>query len=136
MDLLIVDDDCDFSDMLSDVLAEEGHQIRLARNGREGLESIRAHLPALILLDVEMPTLTGPEMAYQLFLANAANAKIPIVLTSAVTDLAQVARAIGTPYFLAKPYRLDAVLAMVERALAERTPPRPLSSPGVHAHHH
>ena len=75
-----------------------------------------------------MPELTGPEMAYQLFLANAANAKIPIVLTSAVSDLARVARAVGTPYFIAKPYRLDAVLAMVDRALEERIPPRPLTS--------
>src|SRR5277367_6317924 len=107
-DLLIVDDDCDFADLLADVLLAEGHQIRLARNGRDGLDAVLARAPAVILLDVEMPTLTGPEMAYTLFLANAANAKIPIVLTSAVSDLAQLAGVVGTPYFLAKPYRLDA----------------------------
>ena len=97
----------------------------MARDGREGLDAIRERAPALILLDVEMPKVTGPEMAYALFLANAANARIPIVLTSGVSDLAQLARQIGTPYFLAKPYRVDTVVAMVELALRERLPPCP-----------
>jgi signal transduction histidine kinase len=66
-DLLIVDDDEDTTAALADCLVSEGHQIRVARDGLEGLSHLHSGPVDLILLDVEMPRLTGPEMAYQLF---------------------------------------------------------------------
>lgn len=70
-DLLIVDDDADTTEALEDVLASEGHRIRVARDGVEGLASVRSGRPDVILLDVEMPRLTGPEMAYQMLVRDA-----------------------------------------------------------------
>jgi CheY-like chemotaxis protein len=122
--LLIVDDDEDTVSLLEDILASEGHRISVAHDGLQGLERLRSGVD-LILLDVEMPRLTGPGMAYQLFLRDAGDERIPIVLLSGVLDLPRVAAAVGTPYFLAKPYALAALLALIARALAERSPPRP-----------
>jgi FixJ family two-component response regulator len=48
-----------------------------------------------------------------------------VILLSGVMDLPLVAAEVGTPYYLAKPYRIDALLALVERALVERRAPRP-----------
>jgi CheY-like chemotaxis protein len=127
--LLIVDDDEDTVDILTEILLDEGHRILVARDGLQGLERLRSAPVDLILLDVEMPRLTGPGMAYQLFLRDAGDEKIPIVLVSGVLDLSRVADAVGTPYFLAKPYALAALLALIQRALAERTPPRPVLTP-------
>jgi DNA-binding NtrC family response regulator len=124
-DLLVVDDDLDLADMYSDILSWKGHAVRLARNGEEGLAQIRKAFPDLILCDVEMPLLTGPEMAYRMFLRDAGQEKIPILLTSGVRDLWSVAEQVGTPYFLAKPFTVERLLAMVERALTERTAPTP-----------
>lgn len=58
--LLIVDDDVDTGDLLADLLRDEGHDVQVARNGREGVAQLRARGPDLVLLDVEMPVLTGP----------------------------------------------------------------------------
>src|SRR5262249_55420102 len=66
--VLIVDDDFDAAEILADVLRSEGHEVELARNGHEGLATLAAKRPDVVLLDVEMPILTGPEMAYQAFL--------------------------------------------------------------------
>jgi CheY-like chemotaxis protein len=123
--LLIADDDSDLGDLLAEALADEGHQVRIARNGKEGLRLVTERQPDLVLLDVEMPVLDGPDMAYQLFLRNCGNEKIPIVLVSGLVDLPRAAAAVGTPYFLAKPYDVGAVVAIVDRALAERIPPLP-----------
>jgi CheY-like chemotaxis protein len=124
-DLLIVDDDEDTAAALADCLVSEGHQIRVARDGVEGLSRLHSGPVDLILLDVEMPRLTGPEMAYQLFLHDAGDEKIPIVLLSGKLDLARVAARVGTPYFLAKPYDLDELLAVIARACCERIAPSP-----------
>jgi CheY-like chemotaxis protein len=124
-DLLIVDDDVDTVEALVDLLDCYGHRIRTARDGVEGLARIRSGPVDLILLDVEMPRLTGPEMAYAMFLRDAGEEKIPIVLLSGKLDLPRVAAAVGTPYYLPKPYSVDALLALMARALDERTPPRP-----------
>src|SRR5262245_24033955 len=111
-DVLVVDDDNDVAEALSEVVQAEGHDVRIAHNGREGLEALSARCPDLILLDVEMPELTGPEMAYQLLVRDAGLEKIPIVLLSGILDLQAIARIVHTPYFLAKPYRLDDVLGL------------------------
>ena len=123
--LLIVDDDSDLADLLAEALRSEGHQVTVAYDGAEGLRLVSAQRPDLLLLDVEMPLVDGPEMAYQLLLRNCGQENIPIVLLSGVVDLPQVAARVGTPYFLAKPYDVEALLPLVDRALAERIPPRP-----------
>jgi DNA-binding response OmpR family regulator len=124
-DLLVVDDDPDLAELLAMFLVGAGHDVRIARNGEEGLERVQTRLPDLVLLDVEMPVLDGPSMAYRMLIADMGKEDVPILLLSAVIDLHLVARRVGTPYFLGKPYAFEALLPMVDRALAERTPPRP-----------
>jgi DNA-binding NtrC family response regulator len=126
-DLLIVDDDRDIAELLSDILTAIGHRVRLASNGLEGLARVEERKPDLVLLDVEMPLLTGPEMSYRMFVHDMGQEEIPVILLSGVVNLQEVAIAVGTPYSLAKPYDIDALLRLVERALVERTPPTPLA---------
>jgi DNA-binding NtrC family response regulator len=122
-DILVVDDDLDTAEALSDLLIMEGHQLRVARDGREGLECLDVRLPDVVLLDVEMPRLNGPQMAYEMFLLDTGREKIPVVLLSGKLDLREIAAAVGTRYFLGKPYSIDVVLALIARALDERAPP-------------
>lgn len=125
-DLLIVDDDEDTVEALSELLEEEGHHVRVAHDGIEGMARLSEGPTDAILLDVEMPRLTGPEMAYGLFLRDAGDEKIPIMLLSGKLDLRRVAALVGTPYYLTKPYDLAPLLTMLDRVLVERTPPHPL----------
>ena len=77
------------------------------------------------MLDVEMPILDGPGMAYQMFLDHLGLEFVPIILLSGVPELERIAEEVGTPYFLGEPYRYEQLLALVNRALSERTAPRP-----------
>jgi DNA-binding NtrC family response regulator len=122
-DLIVVEDDPAVSWTLTQILELEGHTVRMGGNGLEGLTLISARKPDLVLADIEMPILSGPEMAYRLFVANCGSELIPIVLLSGFPDLKLVAGQIGTPYYLAKPYSLEDLLNLVSRALKERTPP-------------
>lgn len=124
-DLLIVDDDMDMAELLGEALAHRGHQIRIAHDGEAGLRELAIRMPDAVLLDVEMPILDGPGMAYEMFIRNCGLEAIPIILLSGVVDLERIAARVGTPYFLGKPYALGAVRALCERALTERTPPTP-----------
>jgi CheY-like chemotaxis protein len=125
-DLLIVDDDEDVAAFLAEALAERGHLTRIARDGSEGLRELGIRMPDAILLDVEMPILDGPGMAYQMLLRDCGLENIPIVLLSGIVGLEHLAARVGTPYFLGKPYKMNVVLALSERALVERRPPSPV----------
>jgi CheY-like chemotaxis protein len=122
---LIVDDDPDLADLLAEVLRAKGHECEVAHDGREGLARVRSATPDLVLVDVEMPILNGPDMAYQMFLRNCGDERIPVVLISGIVGLPDIAAAVGTPYFLAKPYTVSSVLHLVARALEERRLPHP-----------
>jgi CheY-like chemotaxis protein len=123
--LLIVDDDQDMADLLSELLRSEGHEVRVAHDGAEGLAAVHGRAPDVILADVEMPVLTGPEMARAMLVHDLGLEKIPIVLASGVLDLPAVAAAVGTPYYLAKPYSIDALSRLLARVLEERQAPYP-----------
>ena len=124
-DLLIVEDDEDVRWMLEQLLLVRGHTVRTAADGEAGLLALREHPPELVLLDVEMPVLDGPSMAYRMFVHNLGLENIPVVLMSGVFDLPGVAARVGTPYFIAKPFDIAKMMALIERVLVERALPRP-----------
>jgi CheY-like chemotaxis protein len=123
--LLLVDDDFDMVDTCAEVLRSEGHHVRVARNGEEGLAQVEDDLPDLVLCDVDMPVLDGPNMAFRMFSHDVGQEEIPILLVSGAPDLRGIAEKVGTPYFLAKPFSVEQLLARVGRVLEERLPPRP-----------
>jgi DNA-binding response OmpR family regulator len=133
--LLLVDDDRDIADTLAEFLRDEGHLVRIADNGGEGLRVLEDGYPDLVLLDVEMPVLDGPCMAHQMFLRDLGRERVPILFLSGVADLPRVAARVGTPYYLPKPFSLDRLLHMLARALRERAAPTyPEESRAPHVH--
>lgn len=125
--LLVVDDDVDVCWMLRELLEREGHVVRVANDGEAGLKLLDESRPDAIVLDVEMPRLDGPTMAYRMFVHNAGLENIPIVLLSGVHDLQATARRVGTPYYLGKPFDFEALMSMVGRAVVERGLARPFT---------
>ncbi len=127
-DVLIVDDDVDLATTLGEVLHSEGHRTRVAFNGLEGLAAMEEWLPDVLLLDVEMPVLDGPSMAYRMLVHDAGRERVPIIVSSGYADIDAVAERIGTPYRIQKPCSLEALRRVVARAATERHPPRPAGS--------
>ncbi len=122
--LLLVDDNNDLVEGLGALLRIEGHQVRTASTGEEGLQVLRAApLPDAVVLDVEMPVLGGPGMAHEMLLHDAGGQNIPILLMSGRGDLPEIAARMGTPYFLAKTGDIGPFLELLDRALRERRAP-------------
>jgi DNA-binding NtrC family response regulator len=124
-DVLIVDDDADTASVLAEVMRAEGHEVRVGYNGSEGLRLARERRPDVALLDVEMPFLDGPALAYQMLIHDMGLEEVPVIFLSGVSNLEEVAQESGTPYFLGKPYRYHDVIALLARALSERVAPHP-----------
>jgi DNA-binding NtrC family response regulator len=123
--IVVIDDDDDMRDTMADLLSIEGHEVRTARNGVEGLQALDERIPQLVLTDLEMPVLDGRAMVYRMFVENLGRENVPIIVASGATNLGQIARALGTPYYVAKPFTFDTLTSIIERALAEAIPPRP-----------
>ncbi len=118
-DILIVEDNKDIGDLMSEFLTSEGYWVRMARNGEEGLIEMGRKLPDLILLDIEMPVLDGPGMALKIIIHDAGYEDIPIIILSGVADIEQVAARVGTPHYLTKPFRVDLLMKKIEQALLD-----------------
>ena len=122
--LLLVDDDGDLIETLAEVLRDSGHDVRTACDGEDGLRALHdAPLPDVIVLDVDMPVLSGPGMAHAMLLHDAGQERIPVMLVSGSPDLEQVAERMGTPYFLAKGGQVKEFLDTLGRAVRERVAP-------------
>jgi CheY-like chemotaxis protein len=125
--ILVVDDDPDILEALSEILEAEGFEIRRARNGKEALERLEPDPPQLILLDLMMPVMDGWEFAQRMRQKPAAVSSIPLIVLSADRNVGSKALDIGAVGHLAKPFELGDLLEMVHRALKEgpKTPPGP-----------
>lgn len=114
--VLVVDDDPDILEALSEILEAEGFEIRRARNGKEALEKLEPDPPQLILLDLMMPVMDGWEFAQRLRQLPPRVANIPIIVLSADRNVSNKAAEIGAVGHLAKPFELNDLLDMVRRS--------------------
>jgi CheY-like chemotaxis protein len=113
--VLIVEDDTDLRQALSQVLAEEGYQVGGAEHGRHALEQLRDGVrPCLILLDLTMPVMNGwqfrEEQRHDPELAS-----IPVVVISAGANLSEQVAPLGIRDYIRKPIQLGQLLATVQR---------------------
>jgi len=113
--ILVVEDDPDVSDLICEVLEEEGFGVTLAKTGVDALENLARRRPALVVLDVMLPDIYGEGVANAL---RAAYAGVPIILTSALPITVDETLAVGAATFLRKPFGPDALLAAVHSGLA------------------
>jgi CheY-like chemotaxis protein len=97
-----------------------------AANGRIGVELARRHLPTVIVMDNNMPEMTGRE-ARALLRADPSTADIPIIALSA-NGGGSTSAGEGVFRSIPKPFEADSVLDAIDEAIAaagKATPPRP-----------
>jgi CheY-like chemotaxis protein len=109
--ILIVDDEPTISELLADLLGEEGYRVAVAADGVAALAAARRLRPALVLSDWMMPGLSGSDLVRELRRAPATRS-IPVVLMSSVRPRDR--HLLEVP-FLPKPFEIDAVLDLVAR---------------------
>lgn len=113
--ILIVDDESHIRILLQETLEEledEGISLRLADNGRQALELIRAHSPRLVLLDVMMPEINGYDVCAAVR-ADLSLAGIHIILLTAKGQESDRQRGldVGADEYVTKPFDPDTLLA-------------------------
>lgn len=83
--ILLVDDDPDFVEAVKVIVESGGYNVRVAFDGKEGLEAVKEQKPDLIVLDVMMPVMDG-HAACAALKKDPATKDIPIILLTAVAD--------------------------------------------------
>lgn len=117
--VLVVEDDVDLAEILGEVLRAAGHVVRIAVDGCAGAVALAAERPDVVLCDVQMPFGGGPAFVTWMRGRDDGSAEVPIILVSAGQDLNAVAAGVGVRYWLAKPFGIATLVALVARVLDE-----------------
>lgn len=110
--VLVVDDDISILDTVTAILGQEGYSVSGASSGEEALALLRTWHPTLVLLDMRMPVMDGWTVARAM---RENGLRVPIVVMTAAENARRWADEIGADAFLAKPFALDDLLAVVDR---------------------
>ena len=115
--ILVVDDEIGIRELLSEILRDEGYQVRLAENAGQARAQRAQGRPDLVLLDIWMPDTDGITLLREW--ASSGLLTMPVVMMSGhgTIDTAVEATRIGAFDFLEKPIALQKLLATVGRAL-------------------
>jgi PAS domain S-box-containing protein len=117
--VLVVDDNHDAGDSLGQVLDMLGAEVRVARDGAEGIEAFAAHRPSVVLLDIGMPGLNGYDVAREIRTRFPEHPATLVALTGwGQEDDRRRAREAGFDHHLVKPAEIDALqklLSSIER---------------------
>ena len=112
--VLVVDDDPDFRIALAEALDDENFRVVQAIHGRDALTRIEAERPALILVDLLMPTMSGLELL-QTLRKNPRHEGIPVIVVTAAND-AMLSIKLDVPVLYKGDF--DAVLGLIRDYLS------------------
>lgn len=117
--ILAIEDDPSFRDLLRLHLQSAGHSVRTAADPEEGLRAVLEDPPELILLDLDLPYLSGFEVLEALR-SDEASRPIPVIIITGKTesDTYERCRKIGFDGFASKPLKREDLLREVGKALA------------------
>ena len=113
--ILVVDDEQSYRDALAVALQREGFLVETAADGNEAIARFEATRPALVLLDVMLPKISGIDVCREL----RARSRVPIIMVTARNSEidAVVGLEVGADDYVTKPFRLRELIARVRAAL-------------------
>jgi signal transduction histidine kinase len=116
--ILVIDDEEWLREMIQLALRQKGYEILTARNGEEGIEQARKHVPDLILCDVNMEKVNG-YLTLSSLRSEPGTAAIPFILMTGLADNAGMRHGmeLGADDYLPKPFTIEALYAAVEARL-------------------
>lgn len=119
--VMVVDDSLTVRKITGRLLAREGYQVILAKDGVEALENLHDALPDVMLVDIEMPRLDGFDLTRNIR-ADARLKSIPIIMITSRTaeKHRNYAFEVGVDHFLGKPFQEDELLRLVAGYVSAR----------------
>lgn len=117
--LLIVDDEQSYRQLLTLVFQEQGYDVRTAMNGRLALEALEQEPAEVVISDIRMPDLDGIEMLRML---REVNSDVRVIFMSgfASVEAAREAFKLGADDIVSKPFDVEELKVIVQRALEKR----------------
>jgi DNA-binding response OmpR family regulator len=119
--VLVVEDDETLRETIGDVIADDGHEVRVAVDGIDALAKSEGWDPDLVILDVMLPRMDAFQFREHQLAAGGGHAKV--LLVSAAPDLAAAAARLDADAWLPKPFSIDAMIAAVNELLGRGGPP-------------
>jgi CheY-like chemotaxis protein len=113
--ILVAEDDPDIGEMLQLMLEEMGYVVEIQVDGHF-VQEMHEPFPDLLFLDIRLSGTDGRTICRQLK-GNPATQHIPIILLSAQKEIQAMARDVGADTFLAKPFEMEDLLAVVTHYL-------------------
>lgn len=107
--ILIIDDEPDICKMVTEFLMDAGYAASYALNGPDGLQAIEKEAPALVLLDVGLPGMSGVEVMQEI---QKKNPRLAVIILTGLKDNETVKKLIqyGACEYLTKPINLETLL--------------------------
>jgi CheY-like chemotaxis protein len=119
--VLIVDDSRDAANILSSLFGTHGYEVHVAYDWARALETARAHLPDIILLDLGMPEMDGIHLALLLREDEQLKDKLLVAVTGYADDIhRQQCEAAGFDYVLPKPVAWADLKSIIDRLWSKR----------------
>jgi DNA-binding NtrC family response regulator len=114
--ILIIDDEPEIIEVLTEFIHQIGHTSISASNGAEGLEVASQKNPDLIISDINMPKMNGLEMLEKL---KASGSNVPVILFTAFSDTQKIRTAwkLGAFDFVEKPIDFSALQKIIDKGL-------------------
>ncbi len=112
--ILVVDDDDDFRETLSEVLTEAGYPVQQAENGEVALARAAEEAPGIVLLDLKMPVLDGWGVMERMR-ENPRSAAVPILVLSAY-GFEWEAELLGAQGYIPKGVGMEEILDRVRKS--------------------
>jgi DNA-binding response OmpR family regulator len=117
--VLVVDDDRDLCDLLSDFLTDEGYDVTRAYAGQEAIDLARSSVPDAVLLDLMLPDVSGLAVGHALRDAASTRDVRIVIISGDRAALARGKKEINADSSLEKPFSLAAVQSAVRAALGQ-----------------
>ena len=110
--VLVVDDEPAIAAMIRDALEDHGFRVITAANGIEALRVLDRNVPAVVLLDMQMPLLDGPGFARAL---RERGLNVPVIVMTAGSSAARWAKELTADAYLSKPFDIDGLVEVAGR---------------------
>jgi CheY-like chemotaxis protein len=120
--ILIVEDHPTMRDAMRLVLEEDGYQVEEASDGEAGIAMVRDHTPDVVLLDLNIPVVSGAEVLETLKADPSTSEVLVVVVTATGEEGRRKALSQGADGYITKPFSPLALLRTVERVLRGHGP--------------
>ena len=118
--ILVVDDEKAICDLIKALLEPEGFKIFMVHNGEDGLNLLLNMIPDLIILDMNMPKMSGIEFYSKIAKPKDASPLIPVLVLTGRGNMKSMFEGLNVDGFLAKPFNASELIQTVKNVLDKR----------------